>query len=95
MMVGGVSGSLGNLASASTPWREKWGEGASRGPDPSQRRVQVARGLGWMLRWAPDPSSDFFSLAHHLLSVTCVSSVSHSISTYRCLFVKSHKEPSF
>ena len=46
MMVGGVSGSLGNLASASTPWREKWGEGASRGPDPSQRRVQVARDLG-------------------------------------------------
>lgn len=31
MMVGGVSRSLGNLASASTPWREKWGEGASRG----------------------------------------------------------------
>lgn len=31
MMVGGVSGSLGNLSSASTPWKEKWGEGASRG----------------------------------------------------------------
>lgn len=95
MMVGGVSGSLGNLASVSTPWREKWGEGASRGPDPSQRHVQVARGLGWMPRQAPDPSSDFLSLAHHLLSVTCVASGSHSISTYRCSFVKSHKEPSF
>lgn len=74
-MVGGCPG----------PW-ETWPlqalPGGRSGVRGVQRHVQVARDLGGCRVRRSDPSSDFLSLAHHLLSVASVS-VSHSVHLSR------------